>query len=198
MTLNVTAIRNSKPKEKAFKVSDERGLFILINSNGSKLRRFKYSFEGQEKLLSLGSYPEVSLKDARERRDDARKMLTNDIDPGANRKVQKAGKVERAANSFEIATREWFAKQVPTWSAIHANRVIARLQRDIFPWFGDCQIANITAPELLGVIQRIERRGALETAHRATSNCSQVFRYAVTTGRAERDLSFDLRGALHS
>ncbi|MBI3229157.1 MAG: integrase arm-type DNA-binding domain-containing protein, partial [Burkholderiales bacterium] len=196
MALTDTSIRNSKPKEKAFKVSDERGLFILINPNGSKLWRLKYSFEGKEKLLSLGSYPEVSLKDARERRDDARKMLANGIDPSENRKAQKTAKVERAANSFEIVAREWFAKQVPTWSAIHADRVIARLQRDIFPWLGGRPIADITAPELLGVIQRIENRGALETAHRAMSNCSQVFRYAVATGRAARDPSFDLRGAL--
>ncbi len=196
MALTDTTIRSSKPKEKAYKVSDERGLFMLINPNGSKLWRFKYSFDGKEKLLSLGSYPEVSLKDARERRDEARKMLANEIDPGANRKAQKAAKVERAANSFEVVAREWFAKQVPTWSAIHANRVIARFQRDIFPWLGGRPIAEITAPELLGVIQRIEKRGALETAHRAMSNCSQVFRYAVATGRAVRDPSFDLRGAL--
>lgn len=102
MALTDTSIRNSKPQGKAFKVSDERGLFILVNPNGSKLWRFKYSFEGKEKLLSLGSYPEVSLKDARERRDDARKLLANDIDPGANRKAQKAAKVMRVANSFEV------------------------------------------------------------------------------------------------
>lgn len=196
MALTDTSIRNSKPKAKAYKVSDERGLRILINPSGSKLWRFKYSFDGKEKGLSLGAYPEVSLKDARERRDEARKLLANGIDPSANRKAQKAAKVERAANSFEIVTREWFGKQVPTWSAIHADRVIARFQRDIFPWLGGRPIAEITAPELLGVIQRIEKRGALETAHRALSNCGQVLRYAVATGRALRDVSFDLRGAL--
>ena len=196
MALTDTSIRNSKPKAKAYKISDERGLRILINPSGSKLWRFKYSFDGKEKGLSLGAYPEVSLKDARERRDEARKLLANGIDPSANRKAQKAAKAERAANSFEVVAREWFGKQVPTWSAIHADRVIARFQRDIFPWLGGRPIADITAPELLGVIQRIEKRGALETAHRALSNCGQVLRYAVATGRAVRDVSFDLRGAL--
>jgi integrase len=156
----------------------------------------KYRFDGKEKRLSLGVYPDVSLKDARERRDEARKLLANDIDPSENRKAAKAAKVARSANSFEVVAREWFAKYESNWSANHANRIIRRLERDIFPWIGGKAIADITAPQLLESVQRIEKRGALETAHRALGNCGQVFRYAVATGRAERDPSGDLRGAL--
>lgn len=151
---------------------------------------------GKEKRLSLGVYPDVSLKDARERRDDARKLLANDIDPSENRKAAKAAQVERAGNSFEVIAREWYAKHSPNWSANHGDRIIRRLERDIFPWIGGAPITEIAAPRLLEVIRRIEQRGALETAHRALGNCGQVFRYAVATGRAERDPSGDLRGAL--
>jgi len=141
-------------------------------------------------------YPDVSLKDARERRDEARKLLANEIDPSENRKAKKAAKGERAANSFEVVAREWFTKHTANWSATHASRTIRRLERDIFPWIGEKPIADITAPQLLEAGRRIEQRGALETAHRALGNCGQVFRYAVATGRAERDPSGDLRGAL--
>ncbi len=153
-------------------------------------------FWGKEKRLSLGVYPDISLKEARERRDDARKLLANEIDPSENRKAVKAAKVERAGNIFEVVAREWYAKHSPNWSANHGNRIIRRLERDIFPWLGGKPIAEISAPQLLEVIRRIEQRGALETAHRALGNCGQVFRYAVATGRAERDPSGDLRGAL--
>ncbi len=156
----------------------------------------KYRFNGKEKRLSLGVYPDVSLKDARNRRDEARKLLANEVDPSENRKAKNAAKTERAANSFEVVAREWFSKHEPNWSVNHANRIIRRLERDIFPWIGGKAIADITAPQLLEAVRRIEQRGALETAHRALSNCGQVFRYAVATGRAERDPSGDLRGAL--
>ena len=141
-------------------------------------------------------YPDVSLKEARERRDDARKLLANNIDPSENRKEAKAAKVERAGNSFEAVAREWYAKHSPNWSANHGDRIIRRMERDIFPWLGGKPIAEISAPQLLEAIRRIEQRGALETAHRALGNCGQIFRYAVATGRAERDPSGDLRGAL--
>ncbi len=175
---------------------DGGGLYLEVAPSGGKWWRFKYRFGGKEKRLSLGVYPDVSLKDARERRDDARKLLANSIDPGENRKAKKAAKVERAANSFEVIAREWYSKHSPNWSASHGDRIISRLERDIFPWIGGKPIAEITAPQLLEVIRRIEQRGALETAHRALGNCGQVFRYAVATGRAERDPSGDLRGAL--
>jgi len=196
MPLTDTAIRNAKPSDKAKKLFDGGGLYLEVAPSGGKWWRLKYRYGGKEKRLSLGVYPDVSLKDARERRDEARKLLANEIDPSENRKATKAAKVERAANSFEVVAREWYAKHAPNWSANHGDRIIRRLERDIFPWIGGKAIADIKAPQLLEVIRRIEQRGALETAHRALGNCGQVFRYAVATSRAERDPSSDLRGAL--
>ena len=196
MALTDTAIRNAKPKEKPYKLADEKGLFLLVHPNGGRYWRFKYRFVGKEKLLALGIYPDVSLKEARERRDNARKQVAADIDPGQHRKALKAAKATCAENSFEIVAREWFAKHSPNWAVNHSSKILRRLERDIFPWIGNRPIADITAPELLTVLRRIENRGALETAHRALQNCGQVFRYAVATGRAERDPSGDLRGAL--
>jgi integrase len=196
MPLTDTAIRNVKPSDKPVKVFDERGLFLLVTPAGGKWWRLRYKYDGKEKLLSLGTYPDTSLKDARTRRDDARKLLADGVDPGENRKAVKAAKQERAANSFEVVAREWYAKQAPNWAEHHGDRIIRRFERDIFPWIGGRPIADVTAPELLAAVQRIENRGALETAHRALGNCGQVFRYAVATGRATRDPSGDLRGAL--
>ena len=196
MPLTDTFIRNAKPGEKPLRHFDGRGLYLEISPTGGKWWRLKYRFDGKEKRLSLGVYPDVSLKDARERRDDARKLLANEIDPSENRKAAKAAKVERAANSFEVVAREWYAKHSPSWSPNHGDRIIRRLERDIFPWIGGKPIAGVSAPQLLDVVRHIERRGALETAYRALGNCGQVFRYAVATGRAERDPSGDLRGAL--
>lgn len=196
MPLSDTAIRKVKPTDKAFKLADEKGLFLLVTPAGGKLWRMKYRFAGKEKLLSFGKYPDVPLIRAREKRDTAREQLADGIDPGEHRKAAKAAGAERASNSFEVVAREWFAKFEPTWAVNHSGRIIARFERDIFPWIGGRPIADITAPELLAIVRRIENRGALETAHRALGNCGQVFRYAVATGRAERDPSGDLRGAL--
>jgi integrase len=196
MPLTDTAIRNAKPGAKPAKMFDERGLFLLVTPAGGKWWRFRYKFDGKEKLLSLGIYPDVSLKAARERRDEARKLLANTVDPGQHRKVAKAARAERAANSFEAVAREWFAKYSSTWAPGHSEKIIRRLERDLFPWIGGRPVAEITPPELLAVLRRIEVRGAVETAHRAKQNAGQVFRYAVATGRAARDPSQDLRGAL--
>jgi Arm DNA-binding domain len=196
MPLMDTAIRNAKPGEKPLRLFDGGGLYLEVSPAGGKWWRLKYRYEGKEKRLSLGIYPDVSLKGARDRRDASRKLLADGIDPSAYRKAGKAARNERAANSFEVLAREWFAKYSATWAASHGDRVIRRFERDIFPWIGGRPIAEVTAPELLAVIRRIENRGALETAHRALGNCGQVFRYAVATGKAARDPSGDLRGAL--
>lgn len=196
MPLTDTAIRTIKPAAKAQRLFDGGGLYLEVAPSGGKWWRLKYRFGGKEKRISLGIYPEVSLKDARQRRDEARKLLANDVDPGENRKVQKAAKEERAANSFEMIAREWFSKHSPGWAASHADKIIKRFENDVFPWIGGKAIAEITAPVLLTVLRRIENRGALDTAHRAHQTCGQVFRYAVATGRAERDPSADLKGAL--
>lgn len=136
MALTDTTIRNTKPAEKQFKLYDERGLFLIITPSGGKWWRVKYRFAGKEKSLSLGTYPDVSLKDARSRRDEARKLLANEIDPGQNRKAQKAVRQDRAANSFEVVAREWYAKHSANWSPNHGDRIIRRFERDIFPWMG--------------------------------------------------------------
>ncbi|SEK80839.1 tyrosine-type recombinase/integrase [Nitrosovibrio tenuis] len=196
MALTDTAIRSTKPSEKPIKLTDERGLYLLLKPNGSRWWRFDYRYGGKRKTLSMGVYPDVGLKEARNRRDEARKLLASGADPGANRKAVRAAKMEQAANSFEVITREWYAKYSVTWNASHGERIIRRFERDIFPWIGSKPIAELAAPELLAAVRRIESRGALETAHRALGNCGQVFRYAIATGRATRDISADLRGAL--
>jgi integrase len=196
MPLTDTAVRNAKPAKKTAKLFDERGLYLEVSPAGGKWWRHKYRFEGREKRLSLGVYPDVGLKEARERRDAARQLLAKGVDPGEHRKAQKLARTEQAANSFEVVAREWIAKYATTWAASHSDRTLRRLERDVFPWLGSRPICDIHAPEVLTVLRRIEARGAGETAHRALSNCGQVFRYAVATGRADRDPSGDLRGAL--
>ncbi|MDY6943734.1 MAG: integrase arm-type DNA-binding domain-containing protein [Pseudomonadota bacterium] len=185
MPLTDTAVRNAKPAEKSRKLFDGGGLYLEVSPSG-----------GKEKRLSLGVYPDVSLKDARERRDEARKLLATDIDPSEHRRAQKTAKEDRVANSFEVVAREWHAKHLPSWTDEHAETIIRRLELNVFPWLSGKPVADITAPQLLQVMRRIEERGALETAHRVLGCCGQVFRYAVATGRAERDPSGDLRGAL--
>ena len=196
MPLTDTAIRNAKPRVTPYRLADERGMYLEVAPAGGKWWRLKYRIGGKEKRLSLGVYPDVSLAAARERRDAARKLVADGVDPSENRKAQKAAKTERAANSFETIAREWYAKFAPGWVTGHGDKIIRRLERDIFPWVGEKPIAEVTAPDLLKALRRIEERGAIETAHRAMQNCGQVLRYAIATGRAERDVSADLRGAL--
>lgn len=196
MMLTATQIKNAKPAERAVKLFDGGGLYLEIGPSGGKLWRLKYRFDGKEKRFSLGRYPEISLADARKRREAARELLANGIDPSQDRKAKKAERVARLENNFEAIAREWFAKHSPNWAPTHADKIIKRLENDVFPWLGKRPIADITAPELLKVLRRIEERGALDTAHRAHQNCGQVMRYAVATGRAARDPSGDLRGSL--
>ena len=197
MPLTDTACKNAKPKPdgKPAKYADEKGMYLLVNQTG-KYWRLDYRYANKRKTLAIGVYPTVTLKDAREKRDEARRLLAEDIDPGEHRKVTKASKVLQAENSFEAVAREWFTKFKPTWTDGHAERIIRRLERDIFPWLGSRPIAGIEAPELLTNLQRIERRGAIETAHRAMQNTSQIFRYAIATGRAKYNPAADLTGAL--
>lgn len=196
MPLSDIKIKQAKPREKPYKLADEKGLYLEVAPAGGKWWRLKYRFQGKEKRVSLGVYPDVTLADARLRRDEARKLLANEVDPSEHRKQKKASTAERASNSFEVVAREWFAKFSRNWAPSHANKIIRRLERDLFPWIGGRPIAEITAPDLLAVLRRIEGRGAVETAHRAKQNAGQVFRYAVVTGRAVRDPSQDLQGAL--
>ena len=196
MALTDITAKNAKPQVKTVKRFDERGLYLEVTPNGGKWWRLKYRFDGKEKRLSLGVCPDVKLKDARDRRDAARKLLSNGIDPSVNRKLQKSAHADRTANSFDVSAREWFSKYIKTWAPSHSQRIVRLFERDIFPWIGGRPIVDITAPEILTVVRRIEARGALETAHRALGNIGQVFRYAIATGRVGRDPSGDLRGAL--
>lgn len=196
MTLSNVEIKNARPGERAVKLFDGGGLYLEIAPSGGKLWRLKYRFDGKEKRLSLGRYPEISLADARKRREAARELLADGVDPSEDRKAKKAERAARLENNFETIAREWFEKNAPNWAPTHADKIIKRLENDVFPWLGKRPIADISAPELLKVLRRIEERGAVDTAHRAHQNCGQVLRYAVATGRATRDPSGDLRGAL--
>jgi len=197
MPLTDARARNAKPKNNQFKLFDTDGLFLLVSPAGGKWWRFKYRHEGKEKLISLGTYPEVRLAQARARRDEARKQVADGIDPSEARKALKASRVQNES-TFEVVAREWHTKFTPTWTPGHAVTIKNRLEFNVFPWIGERPVNEIKAPELLMVLRRIESRGALETAHRIRSICGQVFRYAVATGRAERDPAGDLRGALPS
>lgn len=196
MRLSDTTIRKAKPTEKTQRLFDGFGLYLEITPAGSKLWRQKYRFGGKEKRLAHGPYPTVTLAQARQRREEARRLLAEGIDPGEQRKAERVAGEERAANSFEAVAREWHGKFSKDWAESHSSKIIGRLERDLFPWLGKRPIAEIKAPELLRCLRRVESRGALETAHRILQNSGQVFRYAIATGRADRDPSADLRGAL--
>lgn len=179
--------RNAKPKEKAYKLSDSGGLYLEVTPTGSKYWRWKYRFGGKEKRLAIGVYPRVGLKDARKQRDQARDMLDVGQDPSAEKRVQRLTVKLMANTTFEGVTREWFDREKQTWVDSHAARIIRRFERDIFPFLGNRPIADIATPEMLAVLRKIEERGAIETSHRAKWDCSQVFLYAIETGRAERN-----------
>lgn len=196
MPLTDVAIRNAKPGERAYKLTDGHGLYLLVNPDGGKYWRLKYRYGGKEKLLALGVYPEVKGADARQQRDDAKRLLKTGLDPSAVRKAQKHATVVASSNTFESIACEWVKQQQNRWVPEHATRVLASLEEEIFPALGSRPISAITAPELLAALRKIESRGALETAQRVLQRSDAVFRYAVATGRAERSPAGDLRGAL--
>lgn len=195
MPLTDVRVRTAKPAEKDYKMADERGLFLLVKKNGSKYWRMKYRIAGREKLLAIGVYPDISLASARQSRDEARSMLAQGIDPMEHKKAVKAAFHESASNSFEIIAREWLGNRKPGSEKSDA-RIKRILEKDLFPAMGSRPIADITPPELLRALRRMESRGVLETAHKARQYAGQIFRYAVATGRADRDPSADLKGAL--
>ncbi len=196
MKLTDTALRTIKPTGKPQKHSDGGGLYLYISPSGGKLWRMDYRFEGKRKTLSFGPYPTISLRDARKLRDEAKDKLIKGIDPSAQKKAAKAALRFETENGFEAVAREWFDKHKESWVEHHGKKIIARLEKDIFPLLGAKPIMSITAPELLEALRRIESRGAVDTAHRALQTCGQIFRYAIATGRAERDVAADLRDAL--
>lgn len=194
MPLTDTAIRKVKAPAKTTKMYDGDGLYLELTPAGGKWWRWKYKVGGKEKRLSFGVYPEVCLRDARDRRYEARKLLAKGIDPSDARRAEKAS--QAGAESFEAIAREWHSRMGSSWVAVHRVRILRGLEANIFPWLGKKPINEIKPQEMLSALRRIESRGALETAHRTMQNCGQVFRYAVATGRAESDPTRDLRGAL--
>ncbi|MBF0185561.1 MAG: integrase arm-type DNA-binding domain-containing protein [Magnetococcales bacterium] len=187
-------IKKTKPGEQAIRLTDEDGLLLIVNPNGGRWWRFRYRWEGRQQMVSMGTYPEITLKMARDRRDDARRLLAQGINPSAHRQATKAA--TSGADSFEVVAREWFIKHSPGWAETHSSKIIQRLERDAFPWVGSKGIATLTAPELLVVLRRVEARGTVETAYRLSQNLGQIFRYGIATGRCERNPVADLRGAL--
>jgi len=185
---------DGRETSKRYKMGDSRGLYLEVSPNGGKWWRLKYRFDGKEKRLSLGVYPDISLKDARERREELRRQIANGIDPAIVRKEEK--EIAADKNCFETVAREWHSKFSANWTEGHTNRTLIRIENDVFPWLGKRNINEITSPDLLVVLRRVEDRGAIETAHRINQICGQIFRYAIATGRAERDIAADLRGAL--
>ncbi len=208
MTLSDAGIRAAKPKDRIYKLADGGGLYLEISPQGSKLWRMKYRFEGKEKRLAFGVYPDVPLAGrkhaetglwidgARDKREAARQLLASGVDPGEQKKIVKAARDGVTANSFEIVAREWLTKFAPKWTPYSSARKLTLFEKDVFPWIGKKPISEVTAPDILKVLRRIEDRGAKETAARARMYCSQALRYAVATGRADRDPTGDLRGAL--
>ena len=199
MALTDIQVRKAKPKDKDYKLTDGEGLYLLIAITGGKRWRYKYRFGGKEKLLALGTYPDVTLQDARTKLREARSMIAKGYDPGAERRALKeamAKQIRDDENSFEKIACEWHDKFSGQWSPLHASTTMDRLKRDVFPWLGDKPVSEIKPPDLLAILRRVESRGALETAHRIRTICGQVLRYAVATGRADRDSAADLRGAL--
>jgi integrase len=196
MPLTDKQAKQAKAKDKAYRLSDERGMYLEITTTGRKYWRLKYRYGGKEKRLAIGVYPEITLKKARELRNDARLLLKDGIDPSAQKRIKKITQHDNSTNSFELVALEWLAKEKSQWSESHTKRVTRSLEKDLFPYIGKQPIADITPPELLMALRRVESRGAIETAHRVKQVAGQVFRYGVATGRCERDPSADLKGAL--
>jgi len=208
MPLTDTAIKRLQPGPKSRKHADGKGLYLEISPAGGKWWRLKYRVAGKEKRISLGTYPETNLRAARENALRARELLASGIDPSEERQIQKARLAQEeaeasridaglpASESFEHMAREWFATRKDDWAPSYGDKIMRRLEVDIFPWIGREPVALITAPQLLTVLRRVEARGVVETAHRALENCSQVFRYAVALGKVTSNPARDLKDAL--
>jgi integrase len=190
--LTEVAIRNAKPRERPYKLFDERGLFMLVVPTGGRLWRFRYRHSGKEKLLSLGAYPDVPLRRAREKRDEARRLVADSIDPSAKREADKAA----LGNTFEVVAREWLDLVKESIKESTFERERSQLERFVFPELGDRPVSQLTTPEILEVLKKIEVRGISDTAHRVRSTCLRVLRHAARTGRPHNVNSDDLRGAL--
>lgn len=195
MPLTDLKVKTAKAKAYNYKLSDGGGLYLFITPSGGKLWRFDYRFDGKRKTLFLKSYPEISLADARQRREDARKLLANDIDPGEIRKAERRAQ-EATSTTFETVAREWFTKNEPVWSASHKKTISSRLERDVYPIIGNRPIAEITRGEIIALIRRVEARGVTETADRIKIYCGQIFRYALNLELIPLNPVTDMRDVL--
>ncbi len=196
MALTDIQVKQAKPQDKPYKLADGKGMYLYVTVKGQRYWRLDYRFGGKRKTLALGVYPDVSLAKARTKRDDAKTQISNDIDPSDIQRAKKVAKTQSQANNFKALSLEWFEQRQAPWSESHRDRVDRMLHKELFPHLGMRPIGEITSPDLLACLRKIESRGVLETAKRAKQVAGQVFRYAVATGRAERDPSADLKDAL--
>ncbi|MBW7911482.1 MAG: integrase arm-type DNA-binding domain-containing protein [Alphaproteobacteria bacterium] len=197
MKLNDKKCRNAKPESKPYKLADGGGLYLLVTPEGGKYWRLKYRYLDKEKLLSFGTYPLLSLAEAREKREEAKKLIAAGKDPSAVKKADRRQAIQDSRNTFKAVALEWHENQLDKWTPKHGVNVMRRLELDVFPYIGSRPIAEIDPPELLNsVLRKIEKRGSLDVATRVKQICGQIFRYGVATGKCSRDASGDLRGAL--
>jgi hypothetical protein len=188
MKLSASQVKSAKPAEKSYKLSDGRGMFLHVMTNGAKYWRLKYRFSGKEKLLSMGVYPAISLAEARSFCDEAKALLRSDRDPGLVKQLKKNFSQKQSENSFEAVANEWFEAKISGISQGYKTRTLRILEKDLFPAIGKNPISELTAPLLLDALRLIEKR-TVYIAHRAKQTVSQVMRYAVATGRADRDIA---------
>lgn len=196
MKLTDTFVKRKQGNGTAQKHSDGGGLFLHITPQGGKSWRMGYRFMGKQKLLVIGPYPAVSLKEARERREEAKKLLVDNIDPSTAKQEAKAVAANAAKNSFQVIALEWLEKYSVNWTAAYKKHILRRMEKYVFPVIGKRPVKSVTAPELLEALRRAEDKGAGFMAHQALNECGRIYRYAIATGRAERDIAADLRGAL--
>ena len=196
MKLTDPKVKKAKPEAKPYKMADGGGMYLEVMPNGSKYWRLKYRYAGKEKRLALGVYPAVTLAHARTRRDDARKLLANGVDPGEVKQTQKKQNKIAIENSFEAIAREWHALNTPRWTANHAYDVLRSLEKEVFPAFGDAPISGIDAPTVLDAIRKIEGRKAFDVAGRVLQRVRVVFAYAIASGRARHNPAAEIIGAL--
>jgi len=196
MALTDLAIRQAKPQDKPYQLADGDALYLEVTPAGGKRWLFRYRFNGKPGKLALGKYPAVSLADAREKATEARKLLAAGTNPGEAKKAAKVAAKEASANAFEAIAREWHERQLPRWTPDHARRVLESLEADAFPDLGKVPVTELTAPQILAAVRKIESRGAVEAAGRVLQRISAVTRYAIQTGRAESNPASDLAGAL--
>ncbi|CQJ60116.1 TPA: tyrosine-type recombinase/integrase [Yersinia enterocolitica] len=196
MKLTARQVDTAKPKDKPYKLSDGGGLYLEVTTNGSRYWRLKYRYAGKEKRLAFGVYPEVSLAEAREKRDAAKKVLSIGSDPGEVKKAEKIAQRLNFGNTFEAIAREWHQHKADRWSLRYRDEIIDTFEKDIFPYIGKRPIIEIKPMDLLEVLRRMEKRGALEKMRKVRQRCGEVFRYAIVTGRAEYNPAPDLASAL--